>query len=80
MARMSDNDECTSENFGDSSKLTNCTLDYEAMCHMPPEVSDFISILLEDTYKNIEVADGYHVMAKQKGQVRKKCAIITKIL
>ena len=39
---------------------------------MTPEVSDFIPGLLEDTDKHIEVADGHHVTAKQKGQVRIK--------
>ena len=39
---------------------------------MTPEVSDFIPGSLEDTYKYIEVADGHHVTAKQKGQVRIK--------
>ena len=37
---------------------------------MTPEVSDFIPGSLEDTDKYIEVADGHHVMAKQKGQVQ----------
>ena len=36
---------------------------------MTPEVSVFLIGLLEDTYKHIEVADGHHVTAKQKGQV-----------
>ena len=39
---------------------------------MTPEVSGFILGWLEDTYKHIEVADGYHVTAKQKGQVQMK--------
>ena len=39
---------------------------------MTPEVSDFIPGSLEDTYKYIEVADGHHVTAKQKGQVQIK--------
>ena len=39
---------------------------------MMPQVSDFIPYLLEDTDRNIEVTDGYHVMSKQKGQVRIK--------
>ena len=47
---------------------------------MTPEVSDFIPDSLEDTDKHIEVADGYHVTAKQKGQVRIKCATIMEIL
>ena len=37
---------------------------------MTPEVSDFIPGSLEDTDKYIGVADGHHVTAKQKGQVR----------
>ena len=41
---------------------------------MTPEVSNFIPGSLEDTDKYIEVADGHHVTAKQKGQVRiKRC-------
>ena len=55
--------------YGDSSQLTNCILDSGAMCHMMPEVSDFIPGSLEDTDKYIEVADGHRVTAKQKGQV-----------
>ena len=37
---------------------------------MTPEVSDFIPGTLADTDKYIEVADGNHVTAKQKGQVQ----------
>ena len=37
---------------------------------MSPKVSDFITVSLEDTDKYIEVADGHHVTAKQKGQVQ----------
>ena len=70
MARMSRNDERKSEKYGDSSQLTNWILDSGATCHMTPEVSYLIPGSLEDTYKFIEVADGHHVTAKQKGQVR----------
>ena len=70
MARMSGNDKCPNGNFGDSLQLTNWILDSGATCHMTPEVSDFISGSLDDTDKHIEVADGHHVMEKQKGQVR----------
>ena len=42
MSRMSRNDERSSENYGDSSQLTNWILDWGATCHMTPEVSDFI--------------------------------------
>ena len=69
MARMSSNDKRSSENYGDSLQLTNLILDLGATCHMTPEVSDFIPGPLEYTDKYIEVADGHHVTAKQKGQV-----------
>ena len=49
MARMSDNDECPSRNFGDSSQLTNWILDSGATCHMTPKFSDIIPGLIEDT-------------------------------
>ena len=39
---------------------------------MTPEVSDFITGSLEDTDKYIEVVDGHHATAKQKGQVQIK--------
>ena len=39
---------------------------------MTPEVSDFITGSLKDMDKHIEVADGHHITAKQKGQVRIK--------
>ena len=79
MARMSDNDECPGETFGDSSQLTNWILDSGATCHIKPEVSDSIPGSLEDTDKYIEVLGGHHVTAK-KSQVRIKCATITEIL
>ena len=69
---MSDNDECFSRDFGDSSQLTNYIIDSGATFNMTPQVSDFIPGLLEYTDKNIEVADGYHVTAKQKGQTQMK--------
>ena len=37
---------------------------------MTPEVSDFIPGALEDMDKHIEVAEGHHITAKQKGQVQ----------
>ena len=72
MACMYVNDKCPSGNFGDSSQLTNWILDSGSTCHMIPELSDFIPGMLEDTNKHIEVADGHHVTAKKKGQVRIK--------
>ena len=67
---MSSNDERSSENYDDSSQLTNWILDSGVTCYMTPEVSDLIPESLEDTDKYIEVADGHHFTAKQKGQVR----------
>ena len=72
MSRISDNEKCPSRNFGDSLQLTNWILDPGAMYHMTTEVSDFITYLLYDTDKHIEVADGRHVIVKQKGQVQTK--------
>ena len=70
MARMSINDERSSEKYGDSSQLTNWILDSGATCHMTLEVSDFIPGSFEDTDKYIEVADGHHVTAGKKVKVR----------
>ena len=69
---MSSDDERKSEKYGDSSQLTNWILDSGETCHMTPEISDFVPGSLEDTDKYIEVADGHHVTAKQKGQVQIK--------
>ena len=66
MAPMYSNDEYPSGDFGDSYQLTNWILDSGSMCHMTPEVSDFIPGLLEDTDKHIEVADGHQVTAKKR--------------
>ena len=70
MASMSSNNESSSEKYGDSSQLTNWILDSGATCHTTPEVLDLIPGSLEYTDKYTEVADGHHVTAKQKGQVR----------
>ena len=43
---------------------------FGATCHTTPEVTEFIPGSLEDTDKCIEVADGNHVTAKQKGSVQ----------
>ena len=69
---MSDNYECPSRDFGDSSQLTNWILDSVATCYTMPQVSDFIPVSLEDMDKNIEVANGHHVTENEKGQVRIK--------
>ena len=58
---MSGNEKITSRNFGDSSKSTNWILDSVATCHMTPQALYFTPGSLEDTDKNIEVADGHHI-------------------
>ena len=70
MARMSSDDERISVKYGDSLQLTNWILDSGSTCHITPEVPDFIPVTLEDRDKYIDVADGHHVTAKQKGQLR----------
>ena len=70
MARMSNDDVRENKDYGDSSQLTNWILDSGATSHMTLEVTDFIPGSLEDTDNFIEVADGHHVTAKQKGSVR----------
>ena len=80
MARLSENDKCSSGDFGDSSQLTNWILYSGEMCHMKSQVFDFIPGPSEDTDKHIEVADGHNVTAKQKGQVKIKSATMTEII
>ena len=70
MVCMSINDGRSSGNYGDILQLTYWILDSGATCHMTPEVSDFVPESLEDTDKYIEVADGHHITAKRKCQVR----------
>ena len=72
LARMSGNYKSSRRDFGDSSQLTNWSLDSGATCHMTPQVLNLITGSLEDTDKYIEVADGHHATAKQKGQVQIK--------
>ena len=70
MTRMSSDDKRKNKIYGNSSQLTNWILDSGATFHMTPEVTDLIPGSLDDTDKFIEVADGHHVTAKQKGSVR----------
>ena len=58
MVCMSGNDESSCRYFGDSSKLTNWSLDWGATFYMTPKDSDFIPGSLEDMDKYIEVVDG----------------------
>ena len=80
MARMSDNDECPSRDFGDSLQLTNWVLDSRATFHMMPNIQDFIPGLLECTDNHVKLTDRNHVTAKQKDKYEEKCVSITKIL
>ena len=66
------NDKISSRYFVDSLQLTNWILYSGATRHMKPQVSDFISGSLEDTYTYIGVADGNYVMAKKKGQIQSR--------
>ena len=55
---MSSNIESPRRYFGDSSQMNNWVLDLGEMCHMTPDISDFVPISLEETDKHIEFADG----------------------
>ena len=70
MTRMSSNDKRSSENYGDSSQLTNWILDSGATCHMTPEISDIIPGSLEDTDKYIEMWTD--IMSRQNKEVKYK--------
>ena len=70
MSLMSGNDESSCRDFGGSSQQNNWIVDSVPMCHITPQVSDFIPGSLEDTDEYIEVADGHYIMAKQKGKVQ----------
>ena len=72
MARLSGNDKIPSRYFGDSPQLKNLILDQVSIFNITPHVQDFILGLLDNTDKNIEVADGHHFTVKQKGQVQIK--------
>ena len=72
MERVSGNDESPSRDIGNSLQLTNWILYSVAMCHMTPQVQDFIPDSLEDRDRHIEFVDGHNNMAKKKGQVQIK--------
>ena len=69
---MSSNTEIPRRYFEDILILTNCILGLGATCHMTPDISDFIPVSLVETYKYINVADGYSFAAKQIGSVQIK--------
>ena len=65
MERMSDIYESFSRDFGVILQWTNWIVDSGATYHMTPQFSDFITGLLEDTDKYIEVSDGYYITAEK---------------
>ena len=67
---MYGNDKSYTRYFGDSSQVTNWILYSGATCHMTPQVSNFISGLLEDRDKYIGVEDDHYITDKQKGQIQ----------
>ena len=72
MAQIFGNDKSYSKDFVDTLHLNNCILDSGTMCHMTPQVSYLIPVLLEDTGKYIGIAEGHHVTAQQKVTVQIK--------
>ena len=56
--------------FGDSTQLTNWILDSGAMCHMTPEVLEFLPGSLEDMDNHIEVTDGHHNTAEKNDKYK----------
>ena len=67
------NEKCPSGNFGDILQLTNWILDYVAMCHMTPEVSDFITGSFYKIWINtLNFWTGIMSQQGKKGQVRIK--------
>ena len=77
---MSGDGKSSIRDFGYILQCTNWILYSGEMCHMTPQVSDFIPGSLEDTDKYIEIADGHYFTTKQKGQVQIKYATVTEIL
>ena len=59
MAKMSSNIESPRRYFGHSLKLIDYILDSGAMCHMTPQISDFVPGSLVETSEYIEVSDGH---------------------
>ena len=69
MACMYSNAESPRRNHGDSSQLTNWILDSGETCHMRPDISYFILVLLVQTDKYIKVADGNFATEKRTREV-----------
>ena len=80
MAQMSNDDLSKNKYYGDSSQLTNWILDSGAICHMTPEVTDFIPGSLEDTDKFIELQTDTTSPQNKKYQYAYKCFTITEKL
>ena len=63
---MSSNIGSPSRDFGDSSQMANLILDSGATCHMPPEISYFISGSLVEMDKYIEFVEKNCFTAKKQ--------------
>ena len=74
MAQMSLTVEIPRRDFGDISQLTNWILDSGAMCHMTPEISEFLPGSLVETDKYIEVADGHFCQSEKSSRIPNKHA------
>ena len=72
MAHMSSNVEILRRYFGDSSQLTNCSLDSGATCHMKQNISNFTLGSLVETDKYIEVADRHFETSIKIGEFQIK--------
>ena len=62
---MYSNTEIPRRDFEDSLQITNWILDSGVTCHMTPDILDFMTGSLVDTYKYIEVSDGHLITTKQ---------------
>ena len=77
MARMSSDEEREIKEYGDSLQLTNWILDSGEMCHMTPEVTEFIPGSLEDTENSLKLRTDIKSRRNKKVQYLYKCATIT---
>ena len=70
MVKISLNKESLKRDFGDSPQLTKWVLDSGEACHMTPEVSNFVPVLLIETVIYIKVVDENYITAKKTGRVQ----------
>ena len=72
MARMSSNEESPRRDYGDKSQLTNWILDSKAICHMTPDISDFMLVSLVEIDTYIKVSGRNFITVKQTGEAQIK--------